>query len=55
MKMSFYSHANKTYFQDKGFAPSLVLEIRVFGTRRRPIPPELGRQFQFCKEVNPVV
>ena len=47
MKMSFYSHANKTNFLDKGFVPSLVLEVRVFGTRRWPIPPELGRQFQF--------
>ena len=45
MKMSFYSHANKTYFHDKGFAPSLVLEVRVFGTRNWPIPP--ARQANF--------
>ena len=33
----FYSHANATHFHKKGFALSLVLKTRVFGTRRRPI------------------
>ena len=28
MKMIFYSHANKTHFQKKGFALSLVLKVR---------------------------
>ena len=28
-----YSHANKTHFHKKGFALSLVLKVRVFGTR----------------------
>ena len=38
MKMSFYSHANKTHFpQNKGFALSLTLTVRVFGTRKWPI------------------
>ena len=29
----FYSRANKTHFHKKGFALSLVLKVRVFGTR----------------------
>ena len=38
MKMSFYSHANKTHFpHNKGFALSLTLTVRVFGTRQWPI------------------
>ena len=28
MKMIFYSHANKTHFQKKGFVLSLVLKVR---------------------------
>ena len=32
MKMSCFSHANKTNFQEKGFALSLVFKVRVFGT-----------------------
>ena len=31
------SHANKTHFHKKGCAPSLILKVRVFGTRKRPI------------------
>ena len=34
MKIIFYSHANKTHFHMKGFALSLVLKVRVFGTRK---------------------
>ena len=37
MKMSFYSHANKTHFHNKGFALRLVLKVRFFGTRKWPI------------------
>ena len=37
MKMIIYSHANKTHFHQKGFALSLVLKDRVFGTRKWPI------------------
>ena len=34
VKMIIYSHANKTNFHMKGFAPlSLILKVRVFGTR----------------------
>ena len=37
MKMAFHSHANKTHFHEKGFALSLVLKVRVFGTPKWPI------------------
>ena len=33
----FHSHANKTHFHKKGCAPSLILKVRVFGTRNWPI------------------
>ena len=36
--MIFYYHANKTHFHKKGFALGLVLRVRVFGTRKWPIP-----------------
>ena len=38
MEIILYSHANKTHFQKKGCAPSLILKVRVFGTRKWPIP-----------------
>ena len=34
MEMIFYSHKNKTHFHKKGFALSLVLKVRIFGTRK---------------------
>ena len=34
--MIFDSYAKKTHFQYKGFALSLVLKVRVFGTRKWP-------------------
>ena len=37
MKITFYSHANRTRFQRKRFAPRLVLTGRVFGTQKWPI------------------
>ena len=37
MKMSFNSHAKKTRFHRKGFALSLVLKVRVFGSRKWPV------------------
>ena len=37
MEMIFHSHANKTHFRDKGCALGLVLEVRVFGTRKWPV------------------
>ena len=36
-EMILYSHATATHFHKKGFALSLVLKTRVFGTRKRPI------------------
>ena len=30
--------SNKTHFHEKGCAPSLILKVCVFGTRRWPIP-----------------
>ena len=33
VKIIFHSHANKTHFHKKGCAPSLILKVRVFGTR----------------------
>ena len=31
------NHANKTRFHKKGCAPSLILKVRIFGTRKWPI------------------
>ena len=40
LKMIFFnSHANKTHFHKKGFALSLVLKVRLFGTPKWPIQP----------------
>ena len=36
MEMIFYSHTNKTHFHKKGFALSLVLKVRIVGTRKQP-------------------
>ena len=35
MEMIFHSHANKTQFHKKGWAPGLILKLRVFGTRQK--------------------
>ena len=37
MEIIFHSHANKTHFREKGCAPSLILKVRGFGTRKWPI------------------
>ena len=34
VEIIFHSHANKTHFHKKGCAPSLILKVRVFGTRK---------------------
>ena len=34
MEMIFHSHADKTDFHKKGWVPSLILKVRVFGTRK---------------------
>ena len=39
MEIIFHSHSNKTHFHEKGCAPSLILKVRVFGTRKWPIFP----------------
>ena len=35
MKTIFHSHANKTYFHEKGCALSLIFKVRVLGTRKK--------------------
>ena len=37
MEIIFHSHANKTHFHKKGCARSLILKVRVSGTRKWPI------------------
>ena len=37
MKMIFNYDANKTHFQNKGFALSLVFKVRFLGTQKWPI------------------
>ena len=37
MEIIFHSRANKTHFHKKGWAPSLILKVSVFGTRKWPI------------------
>ena len=37
MDIIFHFQANKTHFQKKGCAPSLILKVRIFGTRKWPI------------------
>ena len=39
MEIIFRSHTNKAHFHKKGCAPSLILKVRVFGTRKWPILP----------------
>ena len=36
-EMIFHSLANKTHFDEKGCELGLILKVRVFGTRNRPI------------------
>ena len=47
MKMIFNYDANKTHFHNKGFALSLVLKVRFFGTRKWPIG-FLTRSLKLC-------
>ena len=37
MTINFHSHSNKTHFNKKGFALSLLLKMRVFGIQKIPI------------------
>ena len=43
MEIIFHSHTNETHFHNKSCAPSLILKVRVFGTRKWPIR-------LFCRE-----
>ena len=36
LKMIFHSHANKTYFHERGCAFGLILKVRIIGTRKWP-------------------
>ena len=44
MKMIFNYDANKIYFHNKGFALSLVLKVRFFGTRKWPITAPVAKR-----------
>ena len=37
MENILHSHGNETHFHKKGCAPSLILKVRGFGTRKWPI------------------
>ena len=37
MEIIFLSHENKTHFHKNGCAPSLILKVRAFETRKWPI------------------
>ena len=50
MKMFFNYDANKTHFHTKGFALSVVLKVRFFGTWKWPIKL-LGASFQFANQI----
>ena len=56
MEINSYSHANKTHFHKKGCAPSLILKVRVFGTRKWPIDTssrlEIHIAFQIPKSMS---
>ena len=45
MEKIFHSNANKTHFHKKGCALSLILKVRVFGTRKWPIGLLTGQCF----------
>ena len=49
MKMIFNYYANKTHFHNKGFALSLVLKVRFFGTRKWPIEIGAYRDAEFTE------
>ena len=54
VEMSFNYDANKTHFHNKGFALSLVLKVKLFGTRKWPISTLkklVGRFSSLCTPV----
>ena len=46
VEMSFNYDANKTHFHNKGFALSLVLKVKLFGTRKWPISLQTQTYFR---------
>ena len=48
MKMIFNYDANTTHFHNKGFALSLVLKVRFFGTRKWPINLKIVDFWEYC-------
>ena len=48
MKMKFYSHANETHYRKKGFALSLGLKMRVFGTHKLACLPSVPFEFSIA-------
>ena len=48
MEIIFHSQANKTHFHKKGCAPSLILKVRVFGTRNWPMRNEIS--YLICRK-----
>lgn len=41
LKIIFYSRENKTHFHKKGSEISLFLKVRVYGTRKWPVPERI--------------
>ena len=58
-EMTFYSHANKTHFHNRGWVLGLILKVRVLGTRRWPIikyqAPKIGRALPLFLRACPVI
>ena len=50
MEIIFNYDANKTHFHNKGFALSLVLKVKLFGTRKWPIKLDLELEHSFIQE-----
>ena len=48
MEIIFHSRANKIHFHKKGCAPSLILKVKVFGTRKWPIHSLLFKYEKFA-------
>ena len=54
MKIIFHSRANKTHFHKKVRTPSLILKVRVFGTRKWSIQFS-ERKRKVKTQVNPLM
>ena len=54
MKMIFNYDANKTHFHNKGFALSLVLKVRFFGTQKWPIRSTMAGYEALAEEFKPI-